>query len=143
MPRLDDPGIDIPQLVSEWLSDDGNGPWLMVLDNADDKDLFFGTGASAPQQPNSQPKSIALVHLLPRSSRGSMLITTRDKRVGERFTSREKLIVVEPFGMEDAMRLLQNKIPNLSGCNGVESRKFFEALGFLPLAINQACAFIR
>src|SRR5436190_18408704 len=43
LPGWNDPKIDIFQLVSEWLSDDAHGPWLLVLDNADDMEIFFGT----------------------------------------------------------------------------------------------------
>ena len=41
LPRRDDPRANVLQLVSEWLSDERNGPWLMILDNANDDDIFF------------------------------------------------------------------------------------------------------
>ncbi len=34
-----DPDIDVLRLITEWLSDEGNGPWLMILDNTDNRDL--------------------------------------------------------------------------------------------------------
>jgi hypothetical protein len=40
LPRVDDTDIDACELLSDWLNDDGSGPWLMILDNADNRDLF-------------------------------------------------------------------------------------------------------
>jgi len=39
IPRRDDPKVDILDLTSRWL--ENNGPWLMILDNNDDAQLFF------------------------------------------------------------------------------------------------------
>lgn len=39
LPNFDDPKTDTLQLVRDWLSDDLNGSWLMVLDNADDAEI--------------------------------------------------------------------------------------------------------
>jgi hypothetical protein len=41
LPGLGDPNVDIRRAVSEWLSDGENGPWLFVLDNADDQEVLF------------------------------------------------------------------------------------------------------
>ena len=43
LPSWDDPKTDILGLVSRWLSDTNNGRWLMILDNADDIDVFRQT----------------------------------------------------------------------------------------------------
>ncbi|GAM42317.1 hypothetical protein TCE0_044r16183 [Talaromyces pinophilus] len=41
IPRRDDPKTNVLQLVYQWLCDESNGRWLMVLDNADDDQIFF------------------------------------------------------------------------------------------------------
>lgn len=41
LPGCDDPKTDVLGLVSRWLGDVDNGRWLMILDNADDIDVFF------------------------------------------------------------------------------------------------------
>jgi tetratricopeptide (TPR) repeat protein len=133
LPRFDDPNANTLHIVSKWLSDDANGPWLMVLDNVDDMEMFFVNG---------QQSRTALVDFLPRSLNGLMLITTRDRRVGERLANREKPIAVLPFGMHDAERLLRSKLPDCHEWNEAESMELLEALGFLPLAITQAVAYI-
>lgn len=57
-------------------------PWLVILDNADDLETMLG-----PQQCNTislaKIDSGGLAVSLPRSSVGSMIITTRDRHVGE------------------------------------------------------------
>jgi hypothetical protein len=141
LPDIDNPDIDTLQLVLKWLNNDGNGPWLLVLDNADDIQTFFGSSRHTSSGQDGQPPT-ALVSYLPQSSKGGMVITTRDRRIGERLASREKPIVVLPFEMEDAKRLLQNTLCE-DELKDEESMALLEALDFLPLAITQADAFIR
>ena len=129
------PNTDTLQRVSEWLSDEDKGQWLLVLDNADDQDVLFSRRV--------QGSSKALVDYLPRSSNGSILITTRDKRVGQRLTSKDHLIVVSSFETEDARQLLRNKLPKEAECDEGEIKELFETLHYLPLAITQAAAYIN
>jgi hypothetical protein len=83
-----------------------------VLDNADDKKVFFDASPQAPSQQSGQQLE-ALVKYLPRSSNDSMLITTRDKKVEESLMYRMKPIKVLPFGLEEAQQLMRNTIvPN-------------------------------
>lgn len=46
LPSRDDPEADILRLVYNWLCDERNGRWFMILDNADD-DRVFSTGADS------------------------------------------------------------------------------------------------
>ena len=39
----DDPKVDILHLVRNWLCDERNGRWLLILDNADDDSVFSST----------------------------------------------------------------------------------------------------
>lgn len=141
LPEIDNPDIDTLQLVLKWLNNNANGPWLLVLDNADDIETFFGSSRySLPGQVKQSPT--ALVSYLPQSSNGAIVITTRDRRIGKRLASREKPIAVLPFEMEDAERLLQKTLGEYE-LNSEESMALLEALDCLPLAITQAAAFIR
>src|SRR5271163_4077680 len=103
--------------------------------------MFFGC-SNARLSLNGQQSRTALVDFLPRSLNGLMLITTRDRRVGERLANREKPIAVLPFGMHDAECLLRSKLPDSHEWNKAESMELLEALEFLPLAITQAVAYI-
>ena len=40
LPRRDEPTADILQLVRNWLCDEANGRWIMILDNANDHTVF-------------------------------------------------------------------------------------------------------
>ena len=142
LPGLNDPDVNILETVMEWLSDDGNGPWLMVLDNADDKEVLFSANAEGSSRHSRQQGLSALVNYIPRSSIGSILVTTRDRRVGERLMNREKPVAVVPFEAEDAKQLLRNKLPRNNERDEAASMDLLETLNFLPLAITQAAAYI-
>jgi hypothetical protein len=43
LPGRNDPKVDVLRLVSNWLCDEANGRQTMVLDNADDIDIFYPT----------------------------------------------------------------------------------------------------
>ena len=140
LPRWNDPNVDTFQLVSEWLSDDAHRPWLLVLDNADDMEAFF----SAKSNPSSvgSEQTAPLVKYLPRGSNGSTLITTRDKRVAERLTNREKAIMVLPMAELEAEKLLWSKVAQEGSLDKTKPSELLKVLGYLPLAITQAAAYI-
>ena len=63
IPGREDPKADILQLVCAWLSDRRNGQWLMILDNADDDNVFFAadedsTGAAQISDITSHTKPL-------------------------------------------------------------------------------------
>ena len=139
LPDWDDPKVDTLQLVCEWLSDEHNGKWLMVIDNADDAATFYHSKSPYNLQRDEQTK--ALARYLPQSSAGSMVITTRDKRVGEQLAGREKPIEVLPMTKIDAEALLRSSLPQ-DEWSSTDSTRLLEELAYLPLAITQAAAFI-
>jgi hypothetical protein len=47
IPGTEDPRNDALIIVRDWLNKPENGSWLLVLDNADDLDLFFELNPSA------------------------------------------------------------------------------------------------
>ncbi len=114
----------------------------MVLDNADDKEVLFGANAQTPSRQSRGQELAALIDYIPRSSIGSTLITTRDRRVGERLMNREKPVAVVPFEVADAKQLLRNKLPKNDEWDEAASMELLENLNFLPLAITQAAAYI-
>ena len=76
LPGRNDPKVDVLRLVRNWLCDETNGPWVMVLDNADDVETFFpsqqltqnepsgGSPASLTNLPPSKSQRIlSLLHL--------------------------------------------------------------------------------
>jgi len=140
LPGWNDPNADALQLVSDWLSDDVHGPWLLVLDNADNIEIFFSIKSNKSSAGSGQ--TAPLVSYLPRSPNGLTLITTKDKRVGERLTNREKAIMVLPMAGPEAERLLWSKVAQEDSLDKTKSSELLEALRYLPLAITQAAAYI-
>ncbi|KAI0454948.1 P-loop containing nucleoside triphosphate hydrolase protein [Xylaria acuta] len=136
------PNADILQLVYEWLCDERNGQWLMVLDSADDANVFCSVSQDGMQAASSGEKTNALSTYLPQSSNGSIIITSRDRDLAFRLTGHHSNIVdVGPMDRTDALTLLETK----SGSHFDEARgmELVEALGHMPLAISQAAAYIQ
>jgi tetratricopeptide (TPR) repeat protein len=140
LPGWNDPTIDALKLVSEWLSNDEHGSWLLVLDNADDMETFFGAKSDPSLSVSEQIRP--LVNYIPRSSNGWTIITTRDKRIGERLANREKPIEIVPMDRQEAERLLLSKVPPEYTLDNARLSELVELLGCLPLAITQAAAYI-
>src|SRR5947209_12726905 len=97
--------------------------------------MFFG-----PVQRSTSQGMLA--QYLPRSAHGSILITTRDRRVGERFAGRDKPIIVQPLEITDAVSMLRSRLPDDLVWIAAEVIELLENLQTLPLAIAQAASYI-
>jgi tetratricopeptide (TPR) repeat protein len=128
----DDAARNPLELVSDWLLRDN--VWLMVVDNADDKEVFFEDAGNA---------TVPLATYLPQTSRlGRILITSRNVDAASRLVSTAESIIDVPFmDEEDAMALLYKKLPNDESSHE-ERVEFIKLLDRLPLAITQAAAYI-
>ena len=140
LPGWQDPKVNTLQLVFEWLSGDSIDRWLLVLDNADDEGVFFSTESNLSSEKMERKKTIA--SYIPRSSNGLVMITTRDRRIGGRLADRAKPITVLPLTMQAAEQLLRSRTWGDDISDEADSKNLLHALGYLPLAITQAAAFI-
>ena len=145
LPGLDDPKANKLDLVHSWLCDEQNGEWLLILDNADDASMFFTqkrysrdadfiTGLAT-----STAKSY--FRYMPHHPSGHVLITTRDKRVGERLSAREKPIEVPSMSASESIELLRSRIME-EDWSEADGARLVSVLSYLPLAITQASAYI-
>jgi tetratricopeptide (TPR) repeat protein len=141
LPGWDDFKVDILRLVSGWLSNVDNGRWLMILDNADDIDVFRQTQETS--QNNETPQHpIPLASYIPQTSTGSVLITTRDRKAALWLSGGyENVIPVEAMDEDQAKQLLRTKIPP-SLSTELDLEHLVRELEYLPLAITQAAAYI-
>ena len=143
IPGWDKPRADVLQLVYEWLMDERNGNWLMVLDNADDKNVFSNqVQEDASQIVGSDDDALNLLSYLPQTSNGSILITSRNRDAAYRLmSSNENIVDVPLMDAELAVSLLSKK---LRECKESLDERFqlVELLDQLPLAITQASAYI-
>lgn len=146
LPRRNDPNADVCQLVFEWLNQDTKARWLMVVDNADDGELFFHSIDLKVSISKVGKTKKPLNDYLPRKlgSNRHVLFTTRHRQLGEDLAHGELPIEIKPFEVEDAKRMLRSKAEGIADDqDGPDSERLLEVLGFIPLAISQAAAFMR
>lgn len=142
LPGRDDPKIDTSQLVTTWLAAEGNR-WVLIMDNADDEELFAAPGANIDsQETNAKSTSCSLSAYLPHTLRGKIVITSRSKSAAFRLTKRaDSILQVDPMGLEDTRTLLRRKLPDCEHSDE-DLAHLVEALQRLPLAVSQAAAYI-
>jgi tetratricopeptide (TPR) repeat protein len=129
------PKADIPQLVYNWLSNERNGRWVMIMDSADDRDVFYSSSDNGGEQESER-------YRLPQSRNGSILVTTRSKKLARRLTGDGRNIIeIGPMVQGDALTLLEKKLGPLS--EGDTAVELVRALDLVPLAISQAAAYIQ
>ena len=140
MPVREERNIDMLRMVCDWLSDEENGPWLMILDNADDDELWLGSNARTPSSGSSLP----LIDYLPRCDHGGILVTTRDSQLGYRLTeSKQSPIQITRFEPDEARLLLMAKLADDKTLSRDNADELTSALEYLPLTITQAAAYLR
>ncbi|KAF2180317.1 hypothetical protein K469DRAFT_715560 [Zopfia rhizophila CBS 207.26] len=145
LPGRDDPKVDILRLVYNWLCDERNGRWLIILDNADDDRVFssypadLGGVGQAKEQPGG---AMPLASFLPQTANGWILVTSRDLRTAVNLVGvRRNIIWVEPMAEEDALALLKTRVSIGEYCEG-DARALVQALEGIPLAVTHAAAYI-
>ncbi|KAH8750222.1 hypothetical protein F5883DRAFT_227773 [Diaporthe sp. PMI_573] len=125
---IDEDKADVKTLVVAALSREDVGSWLLVVDNADDADLFGNT---------------TLADHLPSSPKGSILFTTRNhKVVGKLDIPKTNVISVQKMSSDEALELLRTHLEESQLCDMESTTKLLELLTYLPLAIRQASAYM-
>ena len=140
IPGVGDGKADTLRLVSKWLTNPANGPWLLIIDNADDATVLLdqsksdtGTGPAPAQR--------CLLDFLPRVQHGTVLITTRDRTCALDITGHNGTpIEVRSMSKSEAVGVLRNRLPDSTD---EEASELVEELEYIPLAISQASAYIK
>jgi tetratricopeptide (TPR) repeat protein len=138
IPGILNPKNNAKQLVKARLSDETFGPWLLVVDNADDTSILLD-----PREGNHGAER--LIDYLPSSRHGSVLFTTRT-RLAAVDLSGANSIALEQLTMLEATEVLETRLlPEHR--HEIENRKvtneFLDMLVCSALAIVQAAAFIN
>ncbi|KAF7550099.1 hypothetical protein G7Z17_g5936 [Cylindrodendrum hubeiense] len=136
----DNPESNVPLLVKEWLENCDSGPWLMVIDNADDMEVFFPSHRKKGIDAATEDDNWA--QYLPNCEHGSILVTTRNKKVGVRLSQEQQVVEVNKMDDIESRHLLQTKLDSDDVSEGTIST-LSSRLEHLPLALVQAAAFIR
>ncbi|KAJ5781110.1 hypothetical protein N7457_006270 [Penicillium paradoxum] len=120
------------EAVHRYLSSKQAGPWIFIVDNADDIDLVFGN----PDTPGK------LCKYFPANESGVLLLTTRFRRVAQSFTRARDVIEVPQMQMEEATAFFEKIVTDDLLEDREMTKSLLEELNFLPLAIQQAASYI-
>lgn len=129
VPGRKHPSSNVLSLVKRWLESEDRGRWLMVIDSADDAQLFSG------------PRTLG--HWVPDCTHGSVLVTTRDKAAASRLSPGGHIIEVGKMDAGESIQLLQGKIgpDDVGVAGGLAS--LASRLEHIPLALDHAAATIQ
>ncbi|KAL2886102.1 putative acyl transferase acyl hydrolase lysophospholipase [Ceratocystis lukuohia] len=126
---------DPKMLVKHHLESTKAGKWLLVLDNADNIEVFNATMENG------------IRYFLPQSDDGRILFTTRFRRVAQlAIKDNSNVMTVQEMPSEDLAVILERGEQDLN--NGSQQRdevlikEVLEELGHLPLAVAQAADYM-
>lgn len=104
----------------------------MILDNADDAEIMYGSGPL-----------LRLADYLPRSDQGSILLTTRFQRVGANFTSPQNIFKLQSMTLKESELLLRARLgENSPEPNRDTYQELAKELEYTPLALVQAASYM-
>ncbi|KXX83370.1 Kinesin light chain [Madurella mycetomatis] len=138
VPGHNDPKTDVLKLVKTWLEKKDRGLWLMVIDNADDTQLFFGEQWGSKNSGTFNHEE-DLGRYLPDCSNSAILVTTRNKQTGSRLAKGKRPIEVGIMDEDETVQLLRTRLNAPTN----EYSALSSRLEHLPLALVQAAAFIQ
>lgn len=123
---IDEDKADVKLIVKEALNRESAGRWLLIIDNADDVELFSGNAN--------------LSMYLPSSYKGSILFTTRDHKTTVELSATS--ITVGKLERGESLKLLETSLKKAQLRNPEDTTKLLDFLEDLPLAIKQASAYM-
>lgn len=120
----------------------------MILDNADDPDIFHeGEDGSATRK-----YSPGLSQYIPDCEHGTILVTTRDLTAGRRLTKGNAPLRIERMSPKESIMMLRSKLGTRNQQHspsedeppdGNDFERLATSLEYLPLAMVQAASFIQ
>ncbi|OIW27139.1 hypothetical protein CONLIGDRAFT_579031, partial [Coniochaeta ligniaria NRRL 30616] len=113
--------------------------WVLILDNADNL-AVFGAGRT---QPGAEEKR-GLCDFVPRGPAGTVLWTSRDKRIGGTLVGARRAIHVGGMTEGEARTLLEAvRDEEIGEAEAQGAAALLAELEWLPLAVSQAAAYMR
>ncbi|RAR09054.1 kinesin light chain 2 [Stemphylium lycopersici] len=123
---------DAKELVKQYLSSAQARRWLLVVDNADDPNILFGS-----------KKSGGIVDYLPESEGGVTVYTTRTLKIAVSLTHGD-VLELDAMDRRDATDFLSRSLVQKDLLiNQATTNKLLDELTYLPLAIAQAAAYLN
>ncbi|KAJ5726684.1 uncharacterized protein N7483_008041 [Penicillium malachiteum] len=107
--------VYICSLVRNWLRNGVKEKWVLILDNIDDDVLLRGrqSARSMKTQATSQGNTSSthpLLGFIPRTSNGTLIATSRNRKIALELVAHDDIIMVEPMTRSEASQLLQKKL---------------------------------
>jgi tetratricopeptide (TPR) repeat protein len=115
---------DLKDVVRRYLSSDQAGPWLFIVDNADEPDMVR-----------------TVTRFLPSSNTGKVLFTTRSPDVALA-VSDDAAVQLGRMSMQEAKDVLQKWLGVQTFEDDAAAEQLLQELTCLPLAITQAAAYL-
>jgi Tfp pilus assembly protein PilF len=131
IPQMVDDNQDVKESVKQYLSSQSTGKWLLIVDNADDMGVMFGTEMSA-----------GIVDFLPEKDDGMTIFTSRRGEVAESLVGNE-VLEVGKMSEEEAVLFMTTSLLRKSPIEDGSIKRLVAELDCLPLAIAQAAAYIN
>jgi hypothetical protein len=126
---IEEDGADVKSLVKKAMSHERCSRWLLIVDNADDVGLLFGTAA--------------LCDYLPFNPQGSVLFTTRNhEAVAKLDIPPRNIITAAKMSETEALEMMQTNLKESQTRDHDSTTRWLELLAYLPLVIKQASAYI-
>ncbi|KAE8310817.1 violaceus kinesin [Aspergillus transmontanensis] len=124
---------DVKSWVKAYLSSEKAGSWLLIIDNADNPDMWMASKSSSP----------ALKFFLPQSQYGFILFTTRTQQLATKLAGPDIMRVPE-IDSVTAITLLRSSLAQDDLFTDETSASMLVCqLGGLPLALIQAASFMN
>ncbi|KAH7078154.1 hypothetical protein BKA63DRAFT_280602 [Paraphoma chrysanthemicola] len=145
LPGWDEQNADVLTMVKTWLVDESHGPWMMVVDSADDTSVLT-TPVHKPQHTTASVDVALLPQLrefLPISRNGSVLITSTNSEAAHMLTGNfANHVDLEEMTESEALALLKSKLHRKVVYSEDQATELVKAAECMPLAISQTAAHI-
>ncbi|KAJ6028611.1 Tetratricopeptide-like helical [Penicillium herquei] len=125
----------VKEKVKAHLSQESVAKWLLIFDNADDTEMWIEGSSTTPP----------LKNILPRTGNGHILFTSRNRKLAVKLAA-PNVLSVPDVDQTTALNILKKSVIRkdlLREINMNTADALLEQLGFLPLAISQAAAYIN
>ncbi|KAM0554803.1 hypothetical protein ACHAPJ_006535 [Fusarium lateritium] len=118
---------DVREAVRRYLDSEDSGNWVLIVDNADDIDVFR----------RSTPSGEGILAFLPSNNdKGYIILTTRSKEVAVVLAKKE-VVKLPQMGLKEASDLLEKSLIDADGPrNSKALTKLLDAFSCYPLAIT-------
>ncbi|KAH7309524.1 P-loop containing nucleoside triphosphate hydrolase protein, partial [Stachybotrys elegans] len=140
IPGHDDAKVDTLAIVKAWLEKRDGRRWLMVVDNADDMQLFFPPPTRSTLSTAEPNDGKSFSEHLPECAHGALLVTTRNKQLGIKLAKGQCVIGVDRMDEDESEHLLRAKHIHATS---PELLTLSARLEHLPLALVQAATYIQ